>query len=104
MKVVDVAGCPVGALSRAAWADRLAGWIADGTPHHHVSLNAAKWVAMRRDGSLRRAVLGASGVAADGAAIVAAARWLGDPLPERVTGCDLAHDLLGRAPAAGWRV
>lgn len=104
MKVVDLAGCPVGALSREAWGARLAAWIDEGTPHHHVSLNAAKWVAMRRDGSLRRAVCGATSVAADGASIVAAARWLGDPLPERVTGCDLAHDLLARAPAAGWRV
>jgi N-acetylglucosaminyldiphosphoundecaprenol N-acetyl-beta-D-mannosaminyltransferase len=104
MKVVDLAGCPVGALSREAWAARLAAWIDEGTPHHHVSLNAAKWVAMRRDGSLRRAVRSATSVAADGASVLAAARWLGDPLPERVTGCDLAHDLLELAPHTGWRI
>lgn len=104
MKTVDLAGCPVGALSREAWVARLAADVDSGTPHHHVSLNAAKWVAMRRDLSLRRAVQAATSVAADGASIVAAAGWLGDPLPERVTGCDLAHDLLALAPDTGWRI
>jgi N-acetylglucosaminyldiphosphoundecaprenol N-acetyl-beta-D-mannosaminyltransferase len=94
----------VGALDRAGWLEHLAGCVQQGTPHHHVSLNAAKWVAMRQNPALREAVRGATSVAADGAAIVLASRWLGDPLPERVTGCDLAHDLLERAPALGWRV
>lgn len=102
--VIDLAGCPVGALDRPAWVEHLARCVASGPGHHHVSLNAAKWVAMRDDRSLRRAVLEATSVAADGAGIVAAARWLGHRLPGRVTGCDLAHDLLQRAAVDGWRV
>jgi N-acetylglucosaminyldiphosphoundecaprenol N-acetyl-beta-D-mannosaminyltransferase len=101
---VDVAGCPVGALDRAGWLAHLIRCVDHGPGHHHVSLNAAKWVAMRHDASLRRAVLGATSVGADGAGIVAAARWLGRPLPGRATGCDLAHDLLEHAAGAGWRV
>ena len=100
-----MAGCPVGAATREQWRAELAAAIDRGPRHqHHVSLNAAKWVAMRHDASLRRAVLGASSVAADGFGVVAAARWLGDPLPARVPGVDLAHDLLEHAAVAGWRV
>ncbi|MEZ4238052.1 MAG: WecB/TagA/CpsF family glycosyltransferase [Myxococcota bacterium] len=101
---VDVAGCAVGALDRAAWAAHLARCVAAGPGHHHVSLNAAKWRAMQRAAPLRRAVRAAPSVAAAGAGIRAAARWLGRPLPGRATGCDLAHDLLARAADAGWPV
>lgn len=104
---MDVAGCAVGAATRAEWVDHLAARIAagrTGAPGHHVSLNAAKWVAMSRDPDLRAAVGAASSVAADGIGVVGAARWLGAPVPERVPGCDLAQDLLRRAATAGWRV
>lgn len=104
IRTVDVAGCPVGAAVREVWVAHLLGCIAEGTPHHHVSLNAAKWVAMRADARLHRAVRQATSVAADGSAIVLASRWLGDPLPEKVAGCDLAHELLQRAPKLGLRV
>lgn len=104
MRIVDVGGCPVGALDRYGWVEHLAACVAEGTPHHHVSLNASKWAGLRRDPELRRAVRAATSVAADGMAIVLASRWLGDPLPERVPGCDLAEDLLARAAAEGWGV
>ena len=104
VRTVDLAGCPVGALTRAGWVEHLVACASSGRVHHHVSLNAAKWVAMRSQPALRDAVLGATSIAADGAAIVLASRWLGDPLPERVTGCDLAHDLLDRSLVLGWRV
>ncbi len=72
---------------------------ADGPPHHHVSLNAAKWVGMRRDADLRRAVRSAGTVAADGAAV----RWAAGA-PERIPGIELAEELLAAAAARGWPV
>lgn len=100
---VDVLGVPVGALTAAQWVEHLAARVRAGG-HHHVSLNAAKWVAMRDDPSLRAAVRAAGSIAADGVGILLAARWLGTPLPERVPGADLAAALLSRAAAHGWRV
>jgi N-acetylglucosaminyldiphosphoundecaprenol N-acetyl-beta-D-mannosaminyltransferase len=67
-------------------------------------VNAAKIVAMRRDEQLRRAVAGCGMVLADGQAVVWASRLLGSPLPERVAGIDLFHELLGQAAARGYRV
>ncbi len=104
MRCVDVGGVAVGALDRREWVEHLAGCVREGTPHHHLSLNASKWVARRADPTLHRAVEEATSIAADGASVVLASRWLGDPLPERVAGCDLAQDLLLRAATEGWAV
>ena len=67
-------------------------------------VNAAKVVNMRRDARLRQAVLTADMILADGAAVVWAARLLGQRLPERVTGIDLMMGLLARSDARGYRV
>lgn len=95
----------MGRATTASWVDRLAGAVGQGDrAHHHVSLNAAKWVALRTDPVLRAEVRDAGSVGADGIAIVWLARWLGTPLPERVPGIELAEGLLDRALDAGWRV
>jgi N-acetylglucosaminyldiphosphoundecaprenol N-acetyl-beta-D-mannosaminyltransferase len=99
---VDVGGVPVGALSMAGWLEHLSAAV--GTAHHHVSLNASKWVAMGRDPLLRQAVFGAQSIAADGMSVVLAARRFGGRLPERVPGVELAEGLLRRAAAARWPV
>jgi N-acetylglucosaminyldiphosphoundecaprenol N-acetyl-beta-D-mannosaminyltransferase len=70
----------------------------------HVVVNVAKLVAMQRDGRLHEIVQRCALVNADGQPIVWASRLLGDPLPERVTGCDLMERLLERAEERGWRV
>jgi N-acetylglucosaminyldiphosphoundecaprenol N-acetyl-beta-D-mannosaminyltransferase len=67
-------------------------------------VNAAKLVHMQRDPGLRRAVLAADVILADGMSVVWAARLLGRPLPERVTGIDLMHSLLELADADGLRL
>lgn len=59
-------------------------------------VNAAKMVNMERDPALRRAVIGADLILADGMSIVWACRLLRSPLPERVTGIDLMRDMLDR--------
>ena len=105
MRTVDVGGVAVGALDRRGWRDHLAErMVRGGAPHHHVSLNAAKWHTMARDPELRRIITEAGSVAADGIGIVWAAAAAGDPLPERVAGADLAADLVARAGEQGKRV
>lgn len=52
-------------------------------------VNAAKMVKMQRDSALRRAVLGADMILADGMSVVWASRLFRESLPERVAGIDL---------------
>ncbi len=67
-------------------------------------VNAAKLVNMRRDHTLRGAVLSADIIMADGMAVVWASRLLHRPLPERVAGIDLMHGMLRRGSERHYRV
>ncbi|MDB5586629.1 MAG: UDP-N-acetyl-D-mannosamine transferase [Devosia sp.] len=60
-------------------------------------VNAAKIVNLRRDPSLRDALLDCNMLLADGQSVVWASRLLGRPLPERVAGIDLFVELLDLA-------
>lgn len=68
-----------------------------GPAFRHVALNAAKVVAARRDPALAAHIRTADLVTADGVGVLALARRLGTPLPERVTGIDLMHRLCAEA-------
>ena len=105
VQAVDVRGLPVGCVTTADWVDALADRIGAGPrAHHHLSLNAAKWVAARSDPDLRRVIRQADSIAADGVSIVWLARWLGTPLPKRAPGIEVAEGLLRRARTERWRV
>lgn len=78
--------------------------LAGGPPMRHVALNAAKVVACRDDSELTEAVRRAELVTADGVGVLALAKRLGQPLPERVTGIDLMEALCARAAVRGWPV
>lgn len=101
---VAVLGCEIDALDLDGTLARCSEIIESRTPTQHVSINAAKLVAMRRDERLREIVAGCGLASADGQSIVWAARLLGRPLPERVAGIDLMHALLAVAESRGWRV
>lgn len=70
----------------------------------HMSINAAKLVAMRDDEELRESVEACDLVTADGQSVVWAARLLGVRLPERVAGIDLMERMLEAANERGYRV
>lgn len=78
--------------------------IASGGPAQHVAINAAKLVAMQNDEELRQIVADCALVSADGQAVVWASRLLGDPLPARVAGIDLMHELFGLSESKGYRI
>lgn len=75
-----------------------------GVPTQHVVINASKVNLMEDDPGLREIVNACPLVNADGASIVWAARMLGVPLRERVTGIDLFLRLVELAPKKGWGV
>jgi N-acetylglucosaminyldiphosphoundecaprenol N-acetyl-beta-D-mannosaminyltransferase len=74
------------------------------TPAQHMSVNAAKLVALRSDARMREIVSASELVTADGLPVVWASRLLGDPLPMRVAGIDLMSQLLELAERCGYRV
>ena len=73
-------------------------------PTQHVVINASKVNLMEKDLELRRIVNACPLINADGASIVWAAKRLGVPLKERVTGCDLFQRLVAVAAEKGYRV
>jgi N-acetylglucosaminyldiphosphoundecaprenol N-acetyl-beta-D-mannosaminyltransferase len=83
---------------------RCRSYIAAGGVHRHVSVNAAKIVAVQEDARLREVIDTAELVTADGQSVVWASRLLGESLPERVAGIDLMHELLAAAASDGYRI
>lgn len=78
--------------------------IAQGMPTQHVVINASKVNLMEADPTLREIVDACPLINADGASIVWAARKLGVPVAERVTGCDLFLRLVKVAAEKGYRI
>lgn len=99
-----VLGVGIDRLDMAQTVARCRAAIDEGRYVQHVVVNAAKMVALHDDPALRRIVAACELVNADGQAVVWASRILGDPLPERVAGIDLMHELLAEAARAGWGV
>lgn len=78
--------------------------IEKGKPTQHVVINASKVNLMEDDPELRRIVNACPLINADGASIVWAAKKLGVPLKERVTGCDLFQELVKVASEKGYKI
>ena len=78
--------------------------IASGQPHYGATANVDFIVQAMKDVELRRILFDAHLVLADGMPIVWASKFLGNPLPERVTGSGLIPQLLALAEQKGWKV
>jgi len=98
---VTIAGIPVANLCEdeaVAFIDIL---VSEGGPHYGAVVNAAKIVDANRDEHLKRVLLDADLLTADGMSVVWASRLFGRPLKERVTGIDLFERLVERAAHRG---
>lgn len=78
--------------------------IKERKPTQHVVINALKVNLMEDDKELRRIVNSCPLINADGASIIWAAKRLGIPLKERVTGCDLFQELVKVASVKGYKI
>jgi N-acetylglucosaminyldiphosphoundecaprenol N-acetyl-beta-D-mannosaminyltransferase len=103
---VPLLGCAIDAVTEDEAVTRIMGWCRDGDGGCRtvITLNAAVVTMLRGDPVLRAAVGSADLVLADGMPLVWAARWLGTPLPGRVTGVDLMTRLLDAGRVRGLRV
>ncbi len=82
----------------------LEAYILSGKPHHVVTLDASMCVLARTDSELRNIVLDADLVTPDSVGILWAARRMGHPLPERVSGVEIVGRMVELAAAKDWRV
>ncbi|OBY80570.1 N-acetylmannosaminyltransferase [Paenibacillus sp. KS1] len=69
---------------------------------HVVTLNPEITMACQQDKELRMIIDDAGLLTADGIGIVMVSRLKGNPLPERVTGCDLLFNLLKEGNRKSW--
>lgn len=90
---IDLMGLPVHALDMAATVAHVMDALRRGERVQHCAINVAKLVKMLSDPELAADVFASNLRNADGMGIVLAARLLGRPLPERVTGVDLMEAL-----------
>lgn len=94
----------VNALSMGETLECVEKIIKERKPTQHVVINASKVNLMEKDSKLREIVNGCPLINADGASIVWAAKKLGIPLKERVTGCDLFQILVSVAAKKKYKI
>jgi N-acetylglucosaminyldiphosphoundecaprenol N-acetyl-beta-D-mannosaminyltransferase len=100
----SLAGIEVDNLSEDETVDRIGDLITQQGAHYLMVVNAAKVVAATRDRELKKILLNADLVTADGMSVVWASRVLGQRLKERVTGIDLFSRLVEYAATRGLAV
>lgn len=101
---VSILGVPLDSVTTDEALARIAAMVESGRPHYVVTPNVDFLVQARRDAELHRILCEADLVLCDGQPLVWASRWLGNPLPERVAGADLAPRLMAQAARLGHRV
>lgn len=101
---VSILGVPFDPVTADEALARIAELVEAGEPRYVVTPNVDFLVQARVDAELHRILCEAELVLCDGQPLVWASRWLGNPLPERVAGADLAPRLLAQAARRGHRV
>lgn len=97
MRRIEFLGCPMDVATLKETSDRIFNDIEAGQFIQHVVVNVAKLVNMRSDKILNRSVRECDIINIDGMGLVFGSRLLGHKVPERVTGIDLFHRLVGES-------
>ena len=93
-KRIKFLGIPVDVLTMEQTVQKVDDAIQNKKNITHVVVNAGKIVAMQKDKELFQSVVSCDIINADGIGVVWGVRFLGEQLPERVTGIDLMINLL----------
>jgi polysaccharide pyruvyl transferase CsaB len=107
---VNVLGARINRLTMAETIKQIKGFINTSNhtnnqnSRHVITLNAEIVYQAQFNPALLELINRADLVTPDGAGVVWASRYLGQPVPERVTGIDLVNALAPVAEAAGWKV
>jgi N-acetylglucosaminyldiphosphoundecaprenol N-acetyl-beta-D-mannosaminyltransferase len=100
---INVLGVPVDNITMSEAIDKIAMFIEEKRPRLIVTPNAEMIMMAKQDEELQKILCNADMVLPDGAGVVWAARYCGYKMKERVAGCDLVHNLLGK-PQGNFRV
>jgi N-acetylglucosaminyldiphosphoundecaprenol N-acetyl-beta-D-mannosaminyltransferase len=102
---LHVLGIPIDAATFDSLLEAIAGWIAAGDRPHQICTVSPEFVMIAQDDPDFMQVLRAADLCvADGVGLLFAARYLGHPLPERVTGSDGVPLIAERAARDGWKL
>lgn len=94
IKKTKIFGIPISCLSMRDTIKFVENAIKEKKHIHHSVVNAGKIVMMQNDNKLKKSVIEADIINADGQAVVWAANLLGHNIPERVAGIDLMEKLI----------
>ena len=101
---VDLLGVPLDNLSRAEALERVAALVRARRPSLVVTPNVDHLVNLQTDPEFRMIYARASLVLADGVPLLWAARFLGTPIREKLSGSDLFSDLCRLSAERGFRM
>lgn len=104
LPTIDLLGMKVHRINRAQALEALQQFIATGEPHLVVTADASGHVIASGDPEFLRIVNTAALVTPDSTGILWAAKKLGTPLQERVSGVDLAEQLCAESARKGYGV
>ena len=93
---IDLLGCPFDSITEDETVDLVFDWkdARERKSHHIITVNVAILMMARDDTRLANAIENADLVVVDGKPLVWTSRWLGAPVPEKVSGVDLMRRLL----------
>ena len=103
MKRINFLNIPIDGMTMRETLERVEIAITNNKQVHHTVVNAGKIVLMQTDKELAKSVVEADIINADGQAVVWAASFLGQHLPERVSGIDLMEELVKRSSKKGYK-
>ncbi|MGC8862683.1 MAG: WecB/TagA/CpsF family glycosyltransferase [Armatimonadota bacterium] len=101
---VDILGLKVHCIDMARALDAIRDFVASGRPHMVVTADSSMVVLARHDEDFRALVNSADLVTPDSSGILLAAKLLGRPIKERVSGCDLSRQICRAAAEDGFSV
>jgi N-acetylglucosaminyldiphosphoundecaprenol N-acetyl-beta-D-mannosaminyltransferase len=101
---VSLYGVPFSKMNMKDTVDYLTQAVESRRSHRIVTGNPIMLMAGLEDPAFHRTLITADLVVPDGAGVVWASRHVGQPVPERVAGFDLMHELLREANERNWRV
>ncbi|MBU1667545.1 WecB/TagA/CpsF family glycosyltransferase [bacterium] len=101
---INILNCPIDKVTMEETLNTIDKSIQNRTNLHHVVVNAAKMVHMQKDKELYDSVVSSDIINADGQAVVWASKFLGQPLPQRVSGIDLMQNLVKLAYEKQYKV
>jgi N-acetylglucosaminyldiphosphoundecaprenol N-acetyl-beta-D-mannosaminyltransferase len=104
MESIRLLGVRVDRIVMSEALQKIDEFVESGAPHIIVTADASGVVVAQQDEELRQIINKADLVTPDSTGILLASKWYGAPLPEKVSGVDLAVEISERAAEKGYSI